>query len=176
MKKGLVQVYTGEGKGKTTAAIGQIVRARGRGYKAFLLQFLKKKEGSGELSLLEELGVKVVCRGGEHFQDLNKLTNEERGRITSEWDNLLEEVNKEVVSRRYDLLVLDEINVALHYGLISKEKVLSLIRRKPAFLEVILTGRYAPYEIIEKADLVSEVKEIKHPFRQGIKARKGIEY
>jgi len=71
---------------------------------------------------------------------------------------------------------LDEINVALHYGLISKEKVLSLIRRKPAFLEVILTGRYAPYEIIEKADLVSEVKEIKHPFRQGIKARKGIEY
>jgi len=176
MKKGLVQVYTGEGKGKTTAAIGQIVRARGRGYKTFLLQFLKKKEGSGELSLLEELGVKVVCRGGEHFQDLNKLTNEERGRITSEWDNLLEEVNKEVVSRRYDLLVLDEINVALHYGLISKEKVLSLIRRKPAFLEVILTGRYAPYEIIEKADLVSEVKEIKHPFRQGIKARKGIEY
>jgi len=137
MKKGLVQVYTGEGKGKTTAAIGQIVRARGRGYKAFLLQFLKKKEGSGELSLLEELGVKVVCRGGEHFQDLNKLTNEERGRITSEWDNLLDEVNKEVVSRRYDLLVLDEINVALHYGLISKEKVLSLIRRKPAFLEVI---------------------------------------
>jgi len=176
MKKGLIQVYTGEGKGKTTAAIGQIVRARGRGYKAFLLQFLKKREGSGEISLLEKLGVKVVCTGGEYFQDLNKLSSKQKRRIRFKWDNLLDEIDKEVRQGRYDLLVLDEINVALHYGLIGKDRVLSFIRGKPAFLEIILTGRYAPAEIIEATDLVSEIKEIKHPFRQGTKARKGIEY
>jgi len=172
----LVQVYTGEGKGKTTTAIGQIIRVRGRGYKAFLLQFLKKKEGSGEISLLEKVGVKIVCTGGECFQDLNKLSEEKRRQIRVGWDNLLDKTNKEVREGQYDLLVLDEINVALYYRLVSQDKVLSLISEKPVSLEVILTGRYAPPEVIEKADLVSEIKEIKHPFHQGIKARKGIEY
>lgn len=172
----MVQVYTGKGKGKTTAAVGQIIRLRGRGYKAFLLQFFKKKQGSGEIALLEKLGVRVVCTGGEYGRDLNLLSGEEKERIRSKWDSLLNEIDKELREGRYDLLVLDEINVALHYGFISKDKILSFISGKPAYVEVILTGRYATPEIIEEADLVSEIKEVKHPFRQGTKARRGIEY
>jgi len=175
MRKGLVQVYTGEGKGKTTAAIGQAVRAAGRGYKVLVVQFLKKERGSGEIGPLEKLGVRVISKGGEYLS-LSKLNEEEKEKIRSSWSSLLDELKKEIEAEKYDLLILDEANVALHYGLIDRKKMIDFIKEKPAFLELILTGRYAPSEIIREAHLVSEMKKVKHPFDKGIKARKGIEY
>jgi len=175
MKRGLIQVYTGEGKGKTTAAVGQAVRAVGRGYKAFLVQFLKKEKGSGELLSLEKLGVRVVSKEGA-CRSLSEISEEEREKIRHKWNDLLDQLKEEVDRGECDLLILDEVNVALHYGLIDEEKVLKFMREKPISLELILTGRYAPADIIKQADLVSEIRKVKHPFDQGIKARKGIEY
>lgn len=175
MKRGLIQVYTGEGKGKTTAAVGQAVRAVGRGYKAFLVQFLKKDKGSGELLSLEKLGVRVVSKEGE-CRSLSEISEEEREKIRHKWNDLLDQLKEEVDRGECDLLILDEVNVALHYGLIDEEKVLKFMREKPTCLELILTGRYAPGDIVKQADLVSEIRKVKHPFDQGIKARKGIEY
>lgn len=177
MKRGLVQIYTGEGKGKTSAAIGQAIRARGRGLRILFVQFLKGKEGSGEISLLEDVGIKVICKGEKDkwfFPD--RLKEEEKTKIRLEWAHFLDEIDRQVKAEKYDLVILDEINVALYYGLIDKKRVIDFIRRKPTSLEVILTGRHASPELIELAHLVSEIKSIKHPFNQGIKARRGIEY
>ena len=177
MKEGLVQVYTGEGKGKTTAAIGQAIRARGRGLKILFIQFLKGKEGSGEIPLLQGLGIKVICKGEKDewiFPD--RLKEEEKKKIRLEWTHFLDEISREVIEEKYDLVILDEINVALYYGLIDKNKLIDFIRKKPTSLEIILTGRYASSQLIELAHLVSEIKSIKHPFDAGMKARRGIEY
>ncbi len=178
MEKGLVQIYTGEGKGKTTAAIGQAVRAKGRGLKVLLIQFLKEKKGSGEISLLESLGVKVICsKGGKYkWLFLDKIGEDEKRKIKTEWTILLGKITQEILAQRYDLLILDEINVAVHYGLINEDRLIDFIKKKPDGLEIILTGRHASPRLIQAAHLVSEVKNIKHPFEKGIKARKGIEY
>jgi len=177
MKKGLIQIYTGEGKGKTTAAIGQTVRARGRGYEVLLIQFLKEKKGSGEISLLESLGIKVICKGGKYkWPFLNKIGEDERKKIRTEWTTLLDKITQEISVQRYDLLILDEVNVVVHYGLIDEDRVINFIKKKPDFLEVILTGRHASPRLVQAAHLVSEIRNIKHPFEKGVKARKGIEY
>ncbi len=176
MRKGLVQVYTGEGKGKTTAAIGEALRARGRGYKVLLVQFLKGKKGSGEISALEELGVKVICKGKDLGLSLNRIGENERRKVRGEWSNFLDKINEEVLAEDYDLLILDEVNVACHHGLIDENKLLQFIKEKPDSLEIILTGRYASPRLIKTAHLVSEVQKIKHPYDEGIKARKGIEF
>ncbi|MBA7692567.1 Corrinoid adenosyltransferase [subsurface metagenome] len=172
----MVQVYTGEGKGKTTAAIGEALRARGRGYKVMLVQFLKGEKGSGEISTLEELGVKVICKGKHLGLSLNRISEDEKRRVKEEWDSFLDKINDEVLAGGYDLLILDEINVACHYGLLDENKLLKFIKEKPDGLEIILTGRYASPRLIKAAHLVSEVKKIKHPYDEGIKARKGIEF
>jgi cob(I)alamin adenosyltransferase len=176
MRKGLVQVYTGEGKGKTTAAIGQALRARGRGYKVLLVQFLKGKKGSGEISTLEELGVKVICKGKHLGLSLNRISEDEKIRVKEEWDNFLDKTHEEVLAGDYDLLILDEINVACHYGLLDENKLLKFVKEKPDGLEIILTGRYASPRLIKTAHLVSEIRKIKHPSDEGIKARRGIEF
>ncbi len=172
----MVQVYTGEGKGKTTAAIGEALRARGRGYRVLLVQFLKRKKGSGEISILEELGVKVICKGKDLGLSLNRIVEDERRTIREEWTNFLDKIKEEVLAEGYDLLILDEINVACHYELLDENKLLRFIKEKPDGLEIILTGRYASPRLIKTAHLVSEIKKIKHPFNEGIKARKGIEF
>ena len=177
MRKGLVQIYTGEGKGKTSAAIGQAIRARGRDCKVLFVQFLKGKEGSGEIPLLQGLGIKVICKGEKDkwiFPD--RLKEEEKKKIRLEWNHFLDEISRQVKTEKYDLVILDEINVALYYGLIDKKGLIDFIRKKPTSLEIILTGRHASPELIELAHLVSEIKNIKHPFDAGIKGRRGIEY
>jgi len=177
MRKGLLQIYTGEGKGKTSAAIGQAIRARGRGLRILFVQFLKGKEGSGEIPLLQGLGIKVISKGekdGWFFPD--RLKEEEKKKIRLEWTHFLDEISRGVIEEKYDLVILDEINVALYYGLIDKNKLIDFIRKKPTSLEIILTGRHASPELIELAHLVSEIKSIKHPFDAGMKARRGIEY
>jgi len=176
MRKGLVQVYTGDGKGKTTAAIGEALRARGRGCRVLLVQFLKGKKGSGEISALEELGVKVICKGKELGLSLTRIVEDERRTIREEWGNFLDKINEEVLAEGYDLLILDEINVACHYELLDENKLLRFIKEKPDGLEIILTGRYASPRLIKTAHLVSEIKKIKHPFNEGIKAREGVEF
>ena len=142
-----------------------------------LVQFLKGKKGSGEISILEELGVKVICKGKDLGLSLNRIVVEdERRTIREEWGNFLDKINEEVLAESYDLLILDEINVACHYEFLDENKLLRFIKEKPDGLEIILTGRYASPRLIKTAHLVSEIKKIKHPFNEGIKARKGIEF
>lgn len=175
MKKnleGLVQVYTGNGKGKTTAAIGLGMRATGHGYKVCMIQFLKPSTGYGEHKSIKKIkNFKVKSYGLKEFATPNN--QEEYKRLSNEaFDYSI----KTVMSKEYDIVILDEINFAAAYGYIKLNDVIRLIKQKPKTVELVLTGRDAPREIVEKADLVTIMQETKHPYKKGIPARKGIEY
>ena len=173
LEKGLVQVYTGSGKGKTTAAFGLALRAIGRGLKVYAVQFIKGGFDYGELYVVDKLpNLKLKAFGRGKFVT-EKPPREEDIKLAEEALSLAEQVVK---SGEYDIVILDEINVALDLKLIKIEEVLELVKNKPDHVELILTGRYAPSEIIEAADLVTEMKEVKHPFNKGHSARRGIEY
>jgi cob(I)alamin adenosyltransferase len=173
LENGLVQVYTGNGKGKTTAAFGLALRAIGRGLKVYVIQFIKGGFDYGELYVVDKLpNLKLKAFGRGKFVT-EKPAGKEDIKLAEEALTLAEET---VMSGEYDIVILDEINVALSLKLIKIEKVLELIKNKPKHVELILTGRYAPNEIIEAADLVTEMREVKHPFNKGYQARKGIEY
>jgi len=173
LEKGLVQVYTGNGKGKTTAAFGLALRAIGRGLKVYIIQFIKGGFDYGELYVVDKLPNLTLKAFGRGKFVTEKPAGKEDVELAEEALALAEEVVK---SGEYDMVILDEINVALNLKLIKIKKVLELIKNKPKHVELILTGRYAPNEIIEAADLVTEMKEVKHPFNKGFQARKGIEY
>jgi cob(I)alamin adenosyltransferase len=171
--RGLVQVFTGNGKGKTTAAVGAIVRAAGHGLKVFLVSFMKGNYAYGEYKTLSQIpNVEIAQFGLRKFTDTANIKPEEKEQAEA----ALAAARKAVTSGGYDLVVLDEVNVALSYNLISLDKVIKLIEEKPPHVELILTGRYAANQILEIADLVTEMVKVKHPFDEGIKARKGIEY
>lgn len=173
LEKGLVQVYTGNGKGKTTAAFGLALRAIGRGLKVYIIQFIKGGFDYGELYTIDRLpNLKLKAFGRGKFVTEKPARNEDV-KLAEEALTLAEEVVK---SGEYDIVILDEINVALSLKLIDSAKVVELVKKKPKHVELVLTGRNAPNEILEIADLVTEMKEIKHPFAKGCKARKGIEY
>ena len=175
MKKGLIQVYTGPGKGKSTAAIGQAVRAAGHGLRVGLVTFFKDPEvfGYGEYKSLEKLGIKTFLFAKKHPHFYKELDADDVRRQCAAG---LEFIKELFTDRSWDMLVLDEINIAIRDGFLKEEEVLSLMEAKPEKLELVLTGRGATRKIVEKADLVSEVREVKHPYRQGIKSRKGVEY
>lgn len=173
LEKGLVQVYTGNGKGKSSAAFGLALRAIGRGLKVYIIQFIKGGFDYGELYLVDKLPNLTLKAFGRGKFVTAKPPEKEDIKLAEEAFQLAKEV---VESGEYDIVILDEINVALNLKLISLEKVLELIKRKPKHVELVLTGRYAPSQIIENADLVTEMKEVKHPFNKGYEARKGIEY
>lgn len=169
--KGYVHVYTGNGKGKTTASLGLIVRALGNNLKVYMAQFMKGQR-YGELNILKKLGVLV-----DQFGTENCILSPEH---VSELDRAkAKEGYKKVVdillSKKYDLIVLDEICVSTYFNLITQEEILYLMDIKPRETELILTGRYAPEKVMERADLVTEMKEIKHYYNQGVMARDGIE-
>jgi len=171
--KGLVQVFTGNGKGKTTAAVGAIVRAAGHGFKVFLVSFMKGNYAYGEYKALSQLpNVKVEQFGLRKFTDPANVKAEEKEQAKA----ALAAAREAVLSDDYDLVVLDEVNVAVRYNLIELNEVIKLIKDKPPRVELILTGRYAENKLLEIADLVTEMVKVKHPFDAGIKARKGIEY
>jgi cob(I)alamin adenosyltransferase len=173
VRKGLVQVYTGNGKGKTTAAMGAIVRAAGHGLQVFLVSFMKGSYVFGEYKTLSRIpGVKIAQFGLRKFTNPSDIKSEEKEQARA----ALAAARKAMTSGEYDLVVMDEINVAVSYDLISEEEVLKLIEDKPLQVELILTGRYAADGVLETADLVTEMVKVKHPFDEGIKARKGIEY
>ncbi|MBU0951702.1 MAG: cob(I)yrinic acid a,c-diamide adenosyltransferase [Elusimicrobia bacterium] len=175
MKKGLIHVYTGEGKGKTTASVGLAVRAKSHGLKVLFVSFNKepKKWGCGEYKIFKKIGIDTLCFAQKHPR-FYKNTSLKTLKI--ECRAALECLNKTIKKKKYDLLILDEINVALNCGYLKEEEILSFLKTKPENLEIILTGRGATKKIIEKADLVSEIKKIKHPYDKGIIARKGIEF
>lgn len=172
MRKGYIQVYTGDGKGKTTAALGLALRAAGAGLKVFIGQFIKKRRCSEHKALERFKGLITVRQYGTGFIMGKKPA---RAAITAAKKGL-KDSEMALLSGKYDMVILDELNIAVHYGLLSVNDVLKLLDRKPPETEIIITGRYADKELIKKAGLVTEMKEIKHYFRQGVKARKGIEY
>jgi len=171
--KGLVIVITGNGKGKTTAAFGQALRAIGQGYKVFVMQFMKGRK-YGEFIAAEKYLPHLTLRmsGLDSFvmRDNPAATDIELAQKG------LDTAKKAIKSGKYDMVILDEINVALDFKLIDLQEVIEIIKNKPAGLDLILTGRYAPKEIIKLADTVSEIKEVKHHYKAGIKDRAGIEY
>ena len=172
MKKGYVHVYTGNGKGKTTSAIGLGIRAAGAKFKVYMFQFMKGRKYC-ELVTIDKLKNFIYSQHGRD-EFVNKKNPEKIDiDLAKQGFKYAEEIIK---SNKYDMILLDEINVAVDFGLISLNKVLNIIEEKPEKLELILTGRYAHPEIVKIADYVSEILEIKHPYQKGIKARKGIDY
>jgi cob(I)alamin adenosyltransferase len=173
---GLIHIYTGDGKGKTTAALGLGLRAAGRGFKVLLVQFLKGRD-TGELAVLQRLGLEfVVRRNPESKKFIKDLTLEERRAVQTAVAALWKEAVAAALHGDCDLLILDEIMAAVHSCLVSLDAVETFLQQKPPGLEVVLTGRNAPRQLVKLADYVSEVKAVKHPYEQGISARKGIEY
>ena len=172
MKKGYVHVYTGPGKGKTTAAIGLGIRAVGAGMKVHMVQFMKGRKYS-EINTIENIkNFTISQHGRDEF-----VSKENPEQIDIDLAQKGFKFSKEIISNdKYDMIILDEINVAVDYNLISLEDILKLIEEKPEKLELILTGRYAHPEIVRNADLVTEMLEIKHIYQQGVAARKGIDF
>jgi len=172
MIKGLIQVYTGDGKGKTTAALGLALRAAGRNMKVLIVQFMKKWD-YGELHsvklipniTLETFGTKEFIYKGK----AKKVDYEEAEKAFSFGVEGMQSGN-------YDIVIFDELNMALYYELLDLNEVIEKLKGKSDNVEVVITGRKAPEEIIEIADLVTEMKEVKHPYQKGIEARRGIEY
>ena len=171
IEKGYIHLYTGNGKGKTTAAIGLAVRAVGAGKKVFIGQFVKGMHYA-ELDSLKRFPEIVLRQYGlDCF-----IKNEPTQRDIDIARNGLKEVSSIIEDGYFDMVILDELCIALYYKLFEIEKVIAILKSKPKLMEVVLTGRYAPNELIELADLVTEKKEVKHYYSKGIQARKGIEY
>lgn len=168
---GYIHLYTGNGKGKTTAALGLAIRAAGAGKKVFIAQFVKGMP-YGELITLERIPEIEIRQYGLDCFIVNKPTAED----TKAARTGLEEVSEIIKSNLCDVLVLDEVCIALYYKLFDENEVIGLLKDKPGDMEVVLTGRYAPTSLIEMADLVTEMKEIKHYYTRGIQAREGIEF
>ena len=170
--KSFVHIYTGNGKGKTTAAFGLALRAVGAGKKVFIGQFVKGKEYNEINAVNQFLENITIHQYGLRCFIFEDPTEDDRNAARKGF----EEISRIIKDGKFDIIVMDEIFIALYYNLIDNQELIDLIKTKPECVELILTGRYAPQEIIEKADLVTEMKEIKHYFNDGVLAREGIEY
>ena len=173
LDKGIIQVYTGDGKGKSTAAFGLAVRAAGHGLHSCIVQFMKAGT-YGENKMFAGLQPQIQCFafGREGYVYKGKSAPEDRARAKEGLD-----FAREIMfNGKIDILILDELNVALYFDLLPLEDVLDFLNQKPDRVELVLTGRAAPPEIIEKAQLVTEMRMIKHPYQEGILSRKGIEF
>jgi cob(I)alamin adenosyltransferase len=177
VRRGLILVNTGDGKGKTTAALGLALRAAGSNLKVLILQFIKGPWKSGEVKIIEKLKplieIEQLGLGFISFKDGKIVDEEEQFKNAKEsFEYACEKIN----SGKYNMVILDEINNLVSYGLLEVKDVINLLKNKPEELYVVLTGRDAPGEFIDIADTVTEMKEIKHAYNKGIIARKGIEY
>lgn len=172
-KKGLVLVNTGNGKGKTTASLGVVLRSWGRGYRICVIQFIKSATATpGEVKAAKKMGIEWH-KTGDGFTWLSKNMDETTARALHGWQL----AQAKIASGDYDLVVLDEFTYPLHFGWLNTIEVIDWLKHnKPAALHLIITGRYAPPELIEYADLVTEMNLVKHPYEQGVKAQPGIEF
>ena len=172
INKGLVIVNTGNGKGKTTAAMGVLFRAWGRDFKVIMLQFIKHSTANfGEQRAAKKIGVEMRAMG-DGFTWRSKDLDQTADLARAHWDDC-----KEIIaSGDYDLIVLDEFTYPMHYGWIPVEEVIEVLKNRPEMQHVIITGRHAPQDLIDYADLVTEMNVIKHPYHEGIKAQPGIEF
>lgn len=174
LKKGLVSILTGAGKGKTTSAIGTVIRAVGHGLSAYVVFFAKgEKFEHGEFNVLAGLPNVTMANFGQRGWIVKGQTTPEQ---REQAHQAIEAARQAMLSGQYDLVVLDEINIAISSKLIEVDEIIRLIEEKPSHVELILTGRDADPRLVKMADLVSEILMIKHPFTEGIKARKGIDY
>lgn len=175
-KRGLIIVYTGDGKGKTTAALGMALRAIGRGWNVLMVQFMKGTWRYGELDAVKQLApqFEIVPMGKGFYKILDDHYTEEQHRQAAL--AALEFAREKMLSGAYDLLILDEANNAISTGLLPLEAVLQFLDAKPSDFHIVLTGRGAPQALIDRADLVTEMREVKHPYQKGILAQKGIDF
>ncbi len=171
-KKGLIIVHTGDGKGKTTAALGVALRACGYGMKVIMLQFFKGKWKYGELRSAPKLGTFEIQPMGKGFTWESKDIEVDKAMVREAW----RAAQEEILSGNYDVVILDEINYALSYGFLPVTDIVDFLKNKPPMLHVILTGRDAKPEIIEIADIVTEMRQIKHPFEQGISLKRELSF
>ena len=175
-RKGLIIIHTGPGKGKTTAALGTALRAVGQGLKVLMVQFIKGSWHYGELDAAKMLGderLKILPMGRGFVKVGTEKPDPEDVRLAEEtWKY----ASEEILSGRYDMVILDEINYAISYKMLAPEPVAEILKRKPHMVHVILTGRNAHPILLEMADLVTEMREVKHPYQKGILAQRGIEY
>ena len=173
MHKGLIIVYTGEGKGKTTAALGLAFRAAGWGDKVAIIQFIKGYKKTGEWQIIERIKeVDIYQTENGEIRAIGQLTKKHQKTAR----DALELVKKIIKEQKHKIIILDEINNALDYDLVEAGEIIKLLKNKPVEQTIVLTGRGAPQEIIEIADLVTEMKNLRHPFDKGIPAKKGIDY
>ena len=174
--EGLVIVYTGNGKGKTTAALGMALRAVGYDHKVCMLQFIKGSWHYGEMDSSKKLepNLELIAVGKGFVGILDDSSPREEHEKYAE--EALKICREKILSEKYQIVILDEVNYAINLGLVSVNEVVKLINERPDNLTLVLTGNHAKNEIIELADLVTEMKEIKHPFKSGIKAKKGIDF
>ncbi len=175
-EKGLVIVYTGRGKGKTTAALGIVLRAVGHGYKVGMIQFIKGEWYYGELTSSKRLEPEFeLIAAGRGFvgiiDDDHPIEDHEKAA-----KDAIEVAKQKIASGDYDIMILDEINYAVKLNLISQEDILDVIAAKPEKTSLVLTGNYVPEAVMDAADLVTEMREIKHPYQRGIKAKKGVDF
>lgn len=175
MARGMIHIYCGDGKGKTTAATGLAVRAAGCGMKVLFARFLKN-ENSGELRILDSVPEIEVLHLERSYGFFNTLTDEEKEEVRQMYGQLWELIREKISGGQFQMLVIDEFMAAYRYRLIGREEALDLLTGKPEALELVLTGRDPGPELTALADYVSEIRKVKHPFDQGILARRGIEY
>jgi len=174
LKQGLIQIYTGDGKGKSTAAFGLAARAAGRNLKVVIIQFMKTDKGYGEQITMKKLApqVELYCYGTGKWLHKGKANDEEIAKANA----ALVHSAKAMQDANVDMVIMDEVNNAIYFELLTVGQVLTALHNKASHVEVVLTGRNAPPELVKEADLVTEMLEIKHPYQQGINSREGIEF
>ncbi|KPK27219.1 MAG: cob(I)yrinic acid a,c-diamide adenosyltransferase [Desulfobacterales bacterium SG8_35_2] len=173
-QKGLILLYTGNGKGKTTAALGQVLRAAGHGFKVAIIQFIKNLENTGEIKAAKKIfadHLEIYPMGSGFTWDAK-----DRAELQQAAEKGWKLAREKIESGNYCMVILDELTYALNYGLLDQDEVITFLQQKPEKLHIIITGRDASDKLIALADLVTEMREIKHPYQKGIKAMKGIEF
>lgn len=171
LERGYIQIYTGEGKGKTTAALGLAIRASGHGLRTYIGQFMKGQPSGENMALQGNPFIHIEQYGEASFLRREEISPRDIALAQSG----LERALSAMTSGEYDIVILDEVNTAVWFGLLKEEQVLELLDRKPPMVELILTGRRAPEALLARADLITEMHEVKHYFRDGVTGRSGIE-
>ena len=178
LAQGAFQIYTGEGKGKSTASMGLMLRALGCGFRVYYLRMMKPRWKTGELAICPGLHPNLTYRNVEQDWLLSKSKHipEHVAAMTAALAREMDATEARLVSGEYDLVILDEINYCLHRNLIPLERAIDLVEKRPPHVELVFTGRYAPEELIARASVVTEMRKVKHHFDQGVRARRGIEF